>query len=93
MKLTLPSVSQMIDRLVRLGYLSRTEQAADRRKKTIAVTSKGKRFLQQLQAERSTEYELGISPLREPTRRELAAALQRALEELRVAAAGRQAKR
>ncbi|WAS90024.1 MarR family winged helix-turn-helix transcriptional regulator [Nannocystis punicea] len=82
MNLSLPSISQMIERLARLGLLRRTEDPADRRRKTIAVTPKARRFLRELQAVRSQEFSAGAAALSPATQKQLVAALARALTEL-----------
>jgi DNA-binding MarR family transcriptional regulator len=43
---TSAAASQMIDRLVGLGYLERSEDPLDRRVKQITVTAKGRRLIQ-----------------------------------------------
>ncbi len=53
MKISLSSVSQMIERLVRLGLAERTEDAADRRRKTIRATPAGRSLLGRHKAVRS----------------------------------------
>src|ERR1700760_1474206 len=45
MKVSLPSASQMVDRLVKQKLLLRVEDAQDRRRKVISLTPKAKRFL------------------------------------------------
>ncbi len=82
MKLSLPSVSQMIERLVKLGLAQRTEDSHDRRRKTIGVTTKGRRLLARLEAVRSAEYAAGTASLSPATRRRLSDALSQALREL-----------
>ena len=56
MQMSLPSVSQMIDRLVKLGLVRRGEDLQDRRRKTVAVTPKAHKLLSRLKALRSAEY-------------------------------------
>jgi DNA-binding MarR family transcriptional regulator len=82
MNLSLPSISQMIERLAQLGMLRRTEDPADRRRKTIEVTPKARRFLRELQAVRSQEFSAGAAALSPTTQQRLVAALERALTEL-----------
>jgi DNA-binding MarR family transcriptional regulator len=78
LKISLPSVSQMIERLVKLGLAQRTEDSKDRRRKTVSVTSKGRTLLIRLEAVRAAEYATGAANLSEATRRRLADALARA---------------
>ena len=82
MKISLPSVSQMIERLVKLGLARRTEDSDDRRRKTISVTTKGRRLLARLEAVRSAEYAAGAAKLSPATRRRLVDALSEAMREL-----------
>lgn len=87
MGLSLPSVSQMVERLVRMQLLERAEDAEDRRRKTLTPTAKARRFLRGLQAARAGELATGAAQLSRTTQRELAAVLRRALHELDHAAA------
>jgi len=82
MKISLPSASQMIERLVKLGLAQRREDSEDRRRKTVAVTEKGKALLSRLEAVRSAEYAAGTASLSPATRRRLAAVLSQALRDL-----------
>lgn len=91
--MSLPSVSQMIDRLHRLGLVTRIELCSDRRKKQIGLTAAGSALLEQLQKARSVEFDIGTASLSLPLRVELARLLSRALMELKrrpVAAMARQ---
>jgi len=45
--ITKPAVSQLIERLVQMGLLLRTENPNDRRSKQLHITSKGKDLIQQ----------------------------------------------
>lgn len=83
MNVSLPSASQMVERLVKLGHLRRTEDPRDRRRKAITVTAKGAAFLVRLKRVRSEEFAVGTNALSERTRRRLEEALARALDELR----------
>ncbi len=82
MKISLPSASQMIERLVKLGLAQRAEDADDRRRRTINVTSKGRSLLTRLEAVRSAEYAAGAARLSPATRRRLSEALAEALRDL-----------
>jgi DNA-binding MarR family transcriptional regulator len=82
MRMSLPSVSQMVDRLVRLKLVTRTEDPTDRRRKTINVTAKGRSLLAHLSAVRSAEYRAGAAGLSVATRARLIDALADALREL-----------
>jgi DNA-binding MarR family transcriptional regulator len=83
MNLSLPSVSQMLERLVKIGLVKRAEDPLDRRRKTIEPTPKARRFLRDFQAIRSSEYAAGTAPLSRATKQQLVAALGKALEELK----------
>lgn len=80
--MSLPSVSQMIDRLHRLELVTRTELCSDRRKKQIGLTASGRVLLDRLREARSLEFETGTASLSAPLRAELAGLLSRAIMEL-----------
>jgi len=82
MRMSAASISQMIDRLVEIGLVARTEDQADRRRKRIAVTLKGRRLLKRLYEARSADYLAGSAPLSQSVRADLARALAAALSEL-----------
>ena len=82
MQMSLPSVSQMIDRLVKLGLVRRGEDLQGRRRKTVAVTPKAHKLLSRLKALRSAEYSAATTALSPATRRRLSEALAIALTEL-----------
>jgi len=89
MRMSLPSVSQMIDRLVKLKLVARAENPADRRRRTVRVTAKGKRLLARLSAVRSAEYRAGAAGLSAAARARLIDALAQALRELKTPVAPR----
>ena len=60
MHMSLPAVSQMIDRLFLLGLLIRNEAPDDRRKKNVALTPKGHTLMKRIRRARSAEYEAGV---------------------------------
>jgi DNA-binding MarR family transcriptional regulator len=80
--MSLPSVSQMVDRLHRLGLVTRIELFSDRRKKQIGLTTSGGVLLDRLRKARSQEFEIGTASLSAPLRADLAALLSRAIAEL-----------
>jgi DNA-binding MarR family transcriptional regulator len=82
MRMSLPAVSQMIDRLFVLGLVTRTEATDDRRRKRIAVTGKGESLLARLRKARATEYASGTARLSPTVRSELIGVLAKALREL-----------
>src|SRR5262245_10858591 len=77
--MSLPAISQMVERLYQLGLLSRSEDAEDRRRKLIATTPKARAFLDRLVKARAAEYGAGIARLPAPLRTELARILRRIL--------------
>jgi DNA-binding MarR family transcriptional regulator len=82
MRMSRPSVSQMVDRLVRLKLAARAEGPGDRRRKTESVTAKGRSLLARLSAVRSAEFLAGAAGLSAPTRARLIDALEAAVREL-----------
>jgi DNA-binding MarR family transcriptional regulator len=77
-----PAVSQMVDRLFKLGFLTRSEDAGDRRRKRLTVTPAAERMLDKLVRARAAEYAKGTARLSPALRRELGAALAKAVREL-----------
>jgi DNA-binding MarR family transcriptional regulator len=84
-----PSISQMVDRLFQLGMISRAEDAADRRRKILAVTPKAKALLARISAARSAEYAAGLASVRPALRKELVELLRKVLKDLHSAPNGR----
>lgn len=82
MNLSLPSVSQMLERLVKLELVRRVEDPEDRRRKTIEVTPKAKRFLKELRDVRLEEFSAATARLSTATQQQLVAILAQALSEL-----------
>lgn len=80
---SLPAASQMIDRLVRQGYLKRTEDAIDRRRSLLTVTSRGRTVLRRLAAARTAEYARGLARASPKRIRELERSLRLILTELK----------
>jgi len=58
---SLPAVSQMIDRLVQQGLLNRTEDPVDRRRKSLTTTDRARTFMRKVETARSTDYEVGLA--------------------------------
>ncbi len=58
---SLPATSQMLERLVAQGLVSRGEDAADRRRRTVVLTARGRRLLEQVAAARAAEYAQGLA--------------------------------
>jgi DNA-binding MarR family transcriptional regulator len=80
--MSLPSVSQMIDRLSRLGVVTRAEASDDRRKRLIELTASGRALLEQLKEARSSEFDIGVASLSPRLQVELSRALSEALSQL-----------
>jgi DNA-binding MarR family transcriptional regulator len=89
MRMSRPSVSQMVDRLVRLKLVERVEHPTDRRRKTVSVTARGKSLLARLSAVRSAEFRAGAAELSASTKAQLIDALAAALRELEMPVAPR----
>jgi len=79
MGLSLPSVSQMVERLVSVGLVRRIEDPHDRRKRTIELTAKAKTFLARLRSVRIEEFESATERLAGSVRTKLMAAIAEAL--------------
>jgi DNA-binding MarR family transcriptional regulator len=82
MHVSLAAMSQMVERLFQLGLVSRVESVDDRRKKSIAVTPKGRVLLKRITAARSADYAAGIAPLSPRVKAALQQVLEAAIEEL-----------
>jgi DNA-binding MarR family transcriptional regulator len=80
--ISLPAVSQMVDRLFELDLVTRTEMSQDRRKKRISPTAKARALLERVRKARSAEYGAALAVLTPRLRSELARAVQRVLREL-----------
>jgi DNA-binding MarR family transcriptional regulator len=82
--ISLPAVSQMVDRLFELDLVTRTEMSQDRRKKRISPTAKARSLLERVRKARSAEYGAALSVLTPKLRSELARSVQKVLRELPV---------
>jgi DNA-binding MarR family transcriptional regulator len=80
-----PALSQMVERLVQQDLLDRQEDPVDRRRKVVRATARAGALMRKLEAARASDYELGLAPLSETARAELASALERAARELEAA--------
>jgi DNA-binding MarR family transcriptional regulator len=78
--LSLPTLSRAVEGLVKRGYVTRTEDAADRRIKRLRLTAKGRRTLDRLIEIRAAELEAVLGELSEEERDGLARALAPILE-------------
>ncbi len=82
---SLPAASQMIDRLVRLGMLARADDPADRRRRALALTARGRELLARVAAARAADYAESLAGLPPALLRALAGALAPAVEALEAA--------
>ena len=82
MHMSLPSVSQMVERLFQLELVSRCESGDDRRKKLLTVTPRGHALLKRIAAARTADYAAGLAALSPTVRLALARVLEDALREL-----------
>ena len=78
--LSLPTLSRAVEALVQRGYVSRAEDAADRRMKRLRLTAKGRRTIDKLIEIRAREFEAVLDTLTDDERERLARALEPILE-------------
>ena len=78
--LSLPTLSRAVETLVQRGYVSRSEDANDRRVKRLRLTPKGRRTIDRLIEIRASELEAVLETLTESERERLARALEPILE-------------
>jgi DNA-binding MarR family transcriptional regulator len=80
--LSRPATSYMIDKLVRSGYVRRSEGLRDRRERSVALTAKGSALLERVQAARVARFEASLGVLRPRAAGRLQSALAEVVEEL-----------
>ena len=78
-QLSLAATSQLVDRLVRIRLVTRTEARQDRRVRIVEITARGKRLLAKLEQVRSEEWAEGMGALPVAVQRTLTAAMTRAV--------------
>lgn len=78
--LSLPTLSRAIEALVQRGFVSRTEDDADRRVKRLRLTAKGRRTIERLVTIRAEEFCAVLDTLTDDEREGLADAIQPILE-------------
>lgn len=61
--LSRPATSAMVDKLVRRGYVRRSEGAADRRVRAVGLTAKGEVLLERIRAAREARFEATLAAL------------------------------
>jgi len=76
------AVSSMVQRLVELGFVTRSEDERDRRQKLVQVTENGRAFIERMMAARYEDMRLAFEPLSEETRALLSLALERMIREI-----------
>lgn len=79
---SLAALSQMIERLVQQGLLSRAEDATDRRRKAVRLTRRARGLLRKLKAARSADYELGLSSVSRELRLQLVNVIERVIGDI-----------
>ncbi len=77
--LSLPATSQLVDKLVKEGFLIRNEDSSDRRNKIIMLTENGINFVKRLSESRRMDIENAISSLPVELKRNLFDALNKAI--------------
>ncbi len=80
-KMSLSSVSQMIDRLHLQGFVERSENPGDRRQKIVRATPKSRILLKRFHQARAEEYAMGISKLTPGLLSDLDRILKRMIDE------------
>jgi len=80
--LSLPAISQAVERLKRLDMVTRIEDPTDRRRKQLATTRKAHALLDRLLEARSNEYAAGVAGLSPQLREDLARVLRRVVDQL-----------
>jgi DNA-binding MarR family transcriptional regulator len=93
MHVTLPAVSQMIERLVRQGLLARDEVPTDRRRKSVSATAEARALLRKLGAARDAEYERGLAGVAPERLAPLIASVEPIVAELDPARAARKSRK
>lgn len=83
LRLSLPAVSQAVDRLVRMELVTRMEDGTDRRRKAIATTASANALLDRLSRARANDYNAGLSGLPQETQERFKKFLREALGQLK----------
>lgn len=78
--LSLPTLSRAVEALVKRGFVSRTEDAADRRVKRLELTLAGRQTIDRLVAIRAAEFAAVLETLTAEERERLADAIEPILE-------------
>ncbi len=80
--LSRPATSFMIDKLVRRGFIRRSEGLADRRQRSLALTAKGSALLARIHAARVARFEASLDSLSPRAADRLRSALEDVLAEM-----------
>lgn len=80
--LSRPATSFMIDKLVRRGFVKRSEGIVDRRERRVVLGAKGSGLLNRVHAARVARFEATLGALPASTARRLAGTLEEVLAEL-----------
>jgi DNA-binding MarR family transcriptional regulator len=80
--LSRPATSYMIDKLVRSGYVRRSEGVQDRRERSVVLTAKGSALLERVHAARVARFEASLGVLGPRVAGRLQSALVEVVEEL-----------
>jgi DNA-binding MarR family transcriptional regulator len=82
------ATSHLVDRLVGLGFVGRTEDQEDRRQKRVAITPAGRTLAARVHQERAREFASALALVTPELQRQFARVLGRVVSELRGAAEG-----
>jgi DNA-binding MarR family transcriptional regulator len=83
LNLSRPATSHLVDRLVGMRLVERDEDPEDRRHKRIQITRAGAILMDRLGQSRSNEFEQAMANLPDRLQGELAAVLEKVVEQLR----------
>ena len=84
LRLSLAATSHLVDRMVQLGFVARTEDASDRRQKLVALTPTGEGLIERLVAARLAETDPILTSLPDDLREQLEGVLELVLERIRL---------
>jgi DNA-binding MarR family transcriptional regulator len=78
--ISLSAASQLIDRMVKRGLVSREDDPANRRRSQLTATSRSKTLLERISKARRSHFESALDELPSDLRRELSRVLERVLK-------------
>lgn len=82
LELSLSATSHLVQRLVEAGLVGREEHPTDRRQKVVTLTKEGRRFVEEMLRARLKEFRASVEHLSPALRPELAAVLEKVVEDL-----------